>query len=63
MALQIVVTPRTGGALARVSQARGMLMIRGGGDRQFPADRLDPQLRSMGVDERHRHRHLAVEAV
>ncbi len=54
--LQLVVPPGASRSPARIGKARGMLMIRGRGDRQFPADRLDPQLLSMRVDERHRHR-------
>lgn len=50
--LQLVVPPSASGTPARVGKARGMLIIRGGGDRQFPVDRLNPQLLSMRVDER-----------
>ena len=34
---------------------RGMFMTGGWGDRQFAADRLDTQVLTMAVDERHHH--------
>ena len=41
--LDLVVAPRTGTPLAGVGKAGSVLVVRGRGDRQFAADRLDTQ--------------------
>lgn len=51
MALRVVVGPRPGGALLWIEASCDMPAIGAGGDRQFPADRIAFQLRTMVVDK------------
>src|SRR3546814_9499370 len=51
----LVITLRTCWTPAGIGTTRGVFMVGGWGDCQFPADRLDTQILAMDVDERHHH--------
>src|SRR3546814_10295346 len=51
----LVITLRTCGTPAGIGTTRGVFMVGGWCDCQFPADRLDTQILAMDVDERHHH--------
>lgn len=47
-----LVPPRLGRGQGRIGALRDASMVGGQGDRQYPADRLDPILTPMIIDER-----------
>jgi hypothetical protein len=49
--LDLVIAPGTSRTQLRISKARGVFVVGRWGDRQFAADRLDPQFLAMGVQE------------
>src|SRR3546814_11072730 len=51
----LVITLRTCWTPAGIGTTRGVFMVGGWGDCQFPADRLDTQILAMDVDERPHH--------
>lgn len=52
---QCLVTPGTVRQSGRISPLRQVLIIRGRGNRQDSAERLDPMLTAMHVDKGHHH--------
>src|SRR4029077_10172398 len=52
LGLQVCIAPRSGRQLARIGALRGVGMVGAWGDRQDPADQLDPMRLAVIVDER-----------